>query len=230
MSFGYLIIPPFRFSLSHTPTPFVPTPPPSFICSTHVAGTACGHKYGVATNCTLCSIKVLNSAGFGSFSSVISGIQHAVNYCSNSTLNVGVKKCVINLSLGGGFSVDFNQAVASAVASGVVVVAAAGNNNIDACGYSPGSETTALTVGATNSSDMMASFSNYGACVDVFAPGDAIVSASITSVSAVGTMRGTSQATPREFSFSSPQYEYPHIFCLIVLCRVLLFTSFRLTN
>ncbi len=205
MSFGGLISSPsFRpsLSLSHSVL-FRPLPT---LYSTHVAGTACGHKYGVATNCTLCSIKVLNSAGYASISGIISGINHVVNYCINSTLNGDGKKCVINMSIGSGYSPDFNEAVSSAVASGVVVVVAAGNSNADACSYSPASERSALSVGATNSSDMRANFSNYGDCVDVYAPGDDIVSASRTSVSAVITMRGTSMAAPREFSFSSPQY------------------------
>lgn len=231
MSFGGLISSPPSVPLSASLTPYSFAPPPN-LYSTHVAGLACGHKYGVATNCTLCSVKVLNSAGFASLSGIISGINHVVNYCTNSTLNGDGKKCVINMSLGSNVNSDFNEAVASAVASGVVVVVAAGNSNADACSYSPASESSALSVGATNSSDMRTNFSNYGDCVDVYAPGDDIVSASKTSVSAVSTMRGTSMAAPREFGFSYPQYPLRVECFLSPIPYVLffLFANFRRTN
>jgi subtilisin family serine protease len=98
--------------------------------------------------------------------------------------------------LGGGVSAALNAAVASAVAKGLVVVVAAGNNGTDACSASPASEPTAITVGASTSSDTKASYSNYGACVDIFAPGSSITSAWHSSTTASATMSGTSMASP----------------------------------
>ncbi|KAL3826938.1 hypothetical protein ACHAXA_006018 [Cyclostephanos tholiformis] len=159
---------------------------------THVAGTACGIKYGVASNCQLCSVKVLNSAGYGSYSGMIIALNHIVSYCES---NPSVP-CVINMSLGGSKSDMFNSAIASAVESGIVVVAAAGNSAKDACLSSPASSTSAITVGATTLTDAMSSFSNYGQCVDVYAPGTSILSASNTNAIMYSTKQGTSMASP----------------------------------
>ena len=109
-------------------------------------------------------------------------------------------KCVANMSLGGGYSSLQNQAVANAVNKGVVMVVAAGNDNKDACNYSPASEPLAITVGSTDSNDARSSFSNWGVCVDVFAPGSFITSSWSTGTTDTHTISGTSMATPRKFS------------------------------
>jgi len=103
---------------------------------------------------------------------------------------------VANMSLGGGYSASLNAAVARAVADGIVMAIAAGNENSDACGVSPASEASALTVGATTSSDARASYSNFGSCVDLFAPGSSIVSASNTGSNDSRSLSGTSMAAP----------------------------------
>jgi serine protease len=157
---------------------------------THVASTTCGNKYGVASNCNLCAVKVLRSSGSGTTSGVIAGIDHAAANCNGA-------RCVANMSLGGGFSSSLNNAVANAVAAGVTMVVAAGNDNQDACNYSPASEPSAITVGSTTSTDARSSFSNKGAqCLDVFAPGSGITAAWIGSNTATNTISGTSMASP----------------------------------
>ena len=155
---------------------------------THVAGTVGGSTWGVAKQVRLVPVRVLDCAGSGSFSGVIAGI----DWAASSTL----RPAVANLSLGGGFSNSLNQAVAGAVAKGVVTVVAAGNENVDACTRSPASEPSAITVGATTSADQRASYSNFGTCVDLFAPGSSITSAWNSSSSATNTLSGTSMASP----------------------------------
>ena len=110
--------------------------------------------------------------------------------------------CVANLSLGGPYSSSLNQAVANAVEeSGIVMVVAAGNDNQDACFVSPASEPKALTVGSTDKNDKASSFSNWGSCVDVYAPGGEIKSSFIgDSKTETKTLSGTSMASPRKFS------------------------------
>jgi len=156
---------------------------------THVAGTACGASYGVARGCDLCAVRVLGSDGSGSWAGVLGGINHAVRDC-------GGRRCVANMSLGGGFSPMLNAAVAEAVDAGVVMVVAAGNENDDACDYSPAAELKAVSVGATDPGDARAWFSNYGPCVDVYAPGSDIASAWIGSPTASNSQSGTSMASP----------------------------------
>lgn len=155
---------------------------------THVAGTVGGVTYGVAKAVALTPVRVLNCSGSGYVSGVIAG----VDWVAGST----ARPAVANMSLGGGLYTPLNTAVAGAVAKGVTMVVAAGNDNADACRSSPASEPSALTVGATTSSDARASFSNYGTCVDIFAPGTSITSAWYTSISATNTISGTSMATP----------------------------------
>lgn len=155
---------------------------------THVSGTVGGSTYGVAKQVTLVPIRVLDCAGSGTNSGVIAG----VNYAAASTL----RPAVANMSLGGGFSSALNAAVAGAVSKGVTMVVAAGNSNADACTSSPASEPSAITVGATTSTDARASFSNFGSCLDIFAPGNLITSAWFTSTTATNTISGTSMASP----------------------------------
>ena len=155
---------------------------------THVAGTIGGTTYGVAKGATLHGVRVLNCSGSGSWSGVIAGIDWV-------TAN-HVKPAVANMSLGGGASDAVDLALRNSVAAGVVHVVAAGNSNVDACSSSPAREAQAITVGATDSSDTRAWFSNYGSCLDIFAPGDNVLSAWHTGDSATNSLSGTSMASP----------------------------------
>jgi subtilisin family serine protease len=156
---------------------------------THVAGTIGGSTYGVARNVRLVAVRVLDCAGSGTTSGVIAGVDWVTaNHRGPS---------VANMSLGGSANTALDRAVASAVASGVVFAVAAGNSAADACRYSPARVASALTAGATTRSDSRdTSYSNYGTCVDVFAPGTSITSAWSTSDSATRTISGTSMASP----------------------------------
>ncbi|TRZ73883.1 MAG: S8 family peptidase, partial [Actinobacteria bacterium] len=157
---------------------------------THVAGTIGGSTYGIAKAVSLIPVRVLSCSGSGSTSGVIAGIDWAISdHASGSP-------AVANMSLGGSYSTALNSAVANATADGIVFAVAAGNNNRLACSYSPASEPTAITVGAIGGSDDRASFTNYGSCVDLFAPGVSIMSATIASSSASRMLSGTSMASP----------------------------------
>ncbi len=153
---------------------------------THTASTAAGTTYGVAKGMTVIGVRVLDCAGFGTVASVIAGVDWV-------TQNA-VRPAVANLSLGGSFSSALNQAVANSVASGVTYTVSAGNSNANACTQSPASEPSALTVASTSQTDARSSFSNFGSCVDLFAPGSSITAAYIPSGSAV--LSGTSMAAP----------------------------------
>ena len=153
---------------------------------THVASTACGDTYGVATCGKLCAVKVLDNNGSGWNTDVMAGIDFVAANCPTG------QRCVANMSLGGGFSQAENDAVNAAVASGVVMVVAAGNSNDDACGASPASAVDAISVGATSEGDGLASFTSWGTCVDVYAPGVAITAAWSTGNTATNTISGTS--------------------------------------
>ena len=165
---------------------------------THVSGTVGGTTYGVAKGVTLVAVRVLNCGGSGTWAQVISGINWV-------TLNhLPGQPAVANMSIGGGFIQAVNDAVTGSIADGVTYAIAAGNSSDNACNYSPSSTPNALTVGATGNfenpanpvSDVRSSFSNFGGCVDVFAPGAYITSAWRTSDSATNTISGTSMATP----------------------------------
>jgi subtilisin family serine protease len=156
---------------------------------THVAGTVGGATYGVAKGVTLKAVKVLNCAGSGSTTSVVSGIDWVVG-------DHGTGKAVANMSLGGGASSAIDAAVGRGISDGVVFVVAAGNSSANACNYSPARVSAAITVGATTSSDARASYSNFGTCVDIFAPGSGITSAWKNSNTATKTISGTSMASP----------------------------------
>jgi subtilisin family serine protease len=155
---------------------------------THVAGTVGGTTWGVAKGVSLIPVRVLDCNGSGTWSGVIAG----VDWVANSTL----RPAVANMSLGGTASASLDAAVAGAVAKGVTVVVAAGNSNLDACTSSPAREPSAITVGATTSADARASYSNYGACVDIFAPGSSITSAWNSTPDSYYTISGTSMASP----------------------------------
>ncbi|MEV6517490.1 S8 family serine peptidase [Micromonospora chalcea] len=155
---------------------------------THVAGTVGGTKYGVAKSVRLVAVKVLNCSGSGTTAGVISG----VNWVTSNA----VKPAVANMSLGGGASTTLDNAVANSINSGITYALAAGNSSANACNSSPARVAAAITVGATTSTDARASYSNYGSCVDIFAPGSSITSAWRTSDTATNSISGTSMASP----------------------------------
>lgn len=157
---------------------------------THVSGTVGGSTYGVAKNVTLVAVRVLDCGGSGSTSGVVAGIDWVTsNHAAGAP-------AVANMSLGGGASSTLDAAVANSVADGVTYAIAAGNSNANACNFSPAREPSAITVGSTTSTDARSSFSNFGSCVDVFAPGSSITSSWNTSDTATNTISGTSMATP----------------------------------
>ena len=160
---------------------------------THVAGTIGGSTYGVAKQTKLYAVKVLDASGSGTNSGVIAGMNYVATDAQTRSCPNGT---VANMSLGGGSSSTVNSAARALVSSGVFLAVAAGNDNANAANYSPASESTVCTVGATTSTDARSSFSNYGAVVDIFAPGTSILSAWIGSTSATNTISGTSMATP----------------------------------
>ncbi|WP_326559946.1 S8 family peptidase [Micromonospora sp. NBC_01796] len=157
---------------------------------THVAGTVGGRTYGVAKSVRLVAVRVLNCAGSGTLAGVVAG----VNWVTSN--HQAGQPAVANMSLGGTLNGSINTAVQGSILDGVTYAVAAGNNNLPACGYSPASVTTALTVGATQSNDVRATFSNYGTCLDLFAPGVGILSAWYTSDTASASLQGTSMASP----------------------------------
>jgi aqualysin 1 len=137
-------------------------------------------------------VRVLNCSGSGSNSGVIAGINWVTG---QKKANRGIP-AVANMSLGGGASTTLDTAVNNSIKQGVTYVIAAGNSNANACNYSPARVSAAITVGATTSIDARASYSNWGTCLDLFAPGSSITSAWYTSDSAINTISGTSMATP----------------------------------
>jgi hypothetical protein len=155
---------------------------------THVAGTIAGTTYGVAKAAQVISVRVFGCSGGAPFSTIIAAVDWV-------TANA-VKPAVVNMSLGGSYYEPMNTAVANSITSGVVYAVAAGNESTDACSRSPASTPTAVTVGSTASDDARSSFSNYGTCVDLFAPGSSITSAWYTGNTAINTISGTSMATP----------------------------------
>jgi subtilisin family serine protease len=155
---------------------------------THVAGTAAGSTYGVAKGATVVSVRVLNCNGSGTSSSVIAGVDWV-------TAN-HVKPAVANVSLGGGGDAALDAAVNNSIAAGVTYAVAAGNDWGDSCYYSPARVPAVITVASSNSDDQRSWFSNFGRCVDMYAPGSAISSAWHTSSAATNTLDGTSMAAP----------------------------------
>ncbi|KAI9025787.1 serine protease 1 [Phycomyces nitens] len=167
----------------------------------HCSGTIAGKKYGVAKKAHPVAVKVLSSNGSGKNSWVIGGVDWAIQRHELDASNAKkegkrYKGAVANMSLGGGKSRALDEAVNSAVDSGIVFAVAAGNDNRDACNYSPAASELAITVGASDISDNRAYFSNYGTCVDVFAPGLNILSVWTGSKTATNTISGTSMASP----------------------------------
>ena len=153
---------------------------------THVAGTIGGNTYGVAKGVQLRGVRVLGCTGSGS----TSGIINALNWVRVN----GTRPAVANMSLGGGRSTSLNTAANNLANSGVFLAVAAGNENQNACNVSPASAASAYTTAASDRTDLRASFSNYGSCVDGYAPGVAIKSAWLAN--GTRTISGTSMATP----------------------------------
>jgi len=155
---------------------------------THVSGTIGGSTYGVAKSALLRGVRVLDCNGSGSNSGVIAG----VDWVTSNHIN----PAVANMSLGGGASSALDTSVNNLANSGVPIAVAAGNSNVDACGTSPARAANAITVGATTTTDARASFSNFGTCLDIFAPGSGILSSWFSSDTATATLSGTSMASP----------------------------------
>ncbi|NRQ32467.1 S8 family peptidase [Nonomuraea sp. NN258] len=157
---------------------------------THVAGTTGGTAYGVAKGVTIVGVRVIGCNGSGTYAGVIAGVDWvAADHAAGA-------RAVANMSLAGPADEALDDAVVRAINDGVVFAVAAANNNTDACSYTPAGVPAAITVGATTNTDARASYSNYGYCVDVFAPGSGITSAWIGSDTATSTVNGTSMATP----------------------------------
>ncbi|RPB24335.1 serine protease [Terfezia boudieri ATCC MYA-4762] len=165
---------------------------------THCSGTIAGKKYGVAKKAHIIAVKVLRSNGSGTMSDVVKGVEWAATEHKKTVAkkNKNFKGSVANMSLGGGKSRTLNLSVNYAVRAGLHFAVAAGNDNADACEYSPAGADEAVTVGASTLADERAYFSNYGKCVDIFAPGLNIQSTWIGSEYAVKTISGTSMASP----------------------------------
>jgi len=173
---------------------------------THCAGTIGSRAYGVSKKANLIAVKVLGSDGSGSTSDVIAGVQWTVKRATAKAVAAAkefvltgttkYKGAVVNMSLGGGKSTSLDSAVNRAVDAGLNFAVAAGNDNRNACNYSPAAAEKPITVGASTLADERASFSNVGKCVDVFGPGLNILSTWIGSNTATNTISGTSMATP----------------------------------
>jgi len=157
---------------------------------THVSGTVGGATYGVAKGVTLVAVRVLDCQGSGTNSGVIAGI----NWVTSD--HAAGQPAVANMSLGGGASQAVDDAVNASINDGVTYGVASGNDNANACNYSPARVAAAITVNSSTSSDARSSFSNYGTCTDIFAPGSSITSAWYSSNTATNTISGTSMATP----------------------------------
>ncbi|MEU4570565.1 S8 family peptidase [Micromonospora sp. NPDC023956] len=158
---------------------------------THVAATIGGTTYGAAKDVVLIAVKVLNCAGSGTISGVLTGI----NWVLANNVPSG-PPAVANVGVTSGPNTSLNTAVANLVTDGIVVTVPAGNSNVNACTVSPASVPSVLTVGATQTNDSRASFSNWGSCLDLFAPGVNVLSATHTSNTAVTPLSGTSHASP----------------------------------
>ncbi|PPQ67557.1 hypothetical protein CVT24_002837 [Panaeolus cyanescens] len=158
---------------------------------THCAGTAAGTRYGVAKGANLIAVKVLSDSGSGATSGIVSGLNWVLSQARASG-----RPSVVSMSLGGSTATTLDNAVASLTSAGIHVVAAAGNSNTNAANTSPARAPSAITVGASTIGDVRSSFSNYGAVVDVFAPGTGVTSAWIGSTSATNNISGTSMAAP----------------------------------
>jgi subtilisin family serine protease len=155
---------------------------------THVAGTVGGTTYGVAKKVNLVPVRVLDCRGSGTWSGVVAGMDWVVANAKGAS--------VANMSLGGGASASVDDGIRRMTGAGVTTVVAAGNEDTDACTTSPARAGSAITVGATDRTDTRASFSNFGSCLDIFAPGVGITAAWHSSNTSTNTISGTSMASP----------------------------------
>ena len=155
---------------------------------TGVAGIAGSFSYGPGKNVSLHSVRVLPCTGYGTVSDVISGVDWVTKH--------GVKPAVANMSLETNYSKSMNDSVSASINAGITYVVAAGNDTADACYYSPSSVPGAITVGSTNTVDERVSYSNFGSCVDIFAPGEGVTTVWNTSDTIITYMSGTSAAAP----------------------------------
>ncbi len=155
---------------------------------THVAGTIGGYFSGVATRATIHPVRVFGCSGSTSISSIVQAIDWVIDNAEYPA--------VANLSLGGGASTSMDSAIKRMSMAGIIPVVAAGNSNADACGSSPARSPYAITVGATDKNDRRASYSNWGNCVDIHAPGSSIISSSYRSIDGLSSLSGTSMASP----------------------------------
>jgi cerevisin len=169
---------------------------------THCSGTIAGKKYGVAKKANIYAVKVLRSNGSGTMADVVKGVEFAAESHQKQVQDAkdgkrkNFKGSVANMSLGGGKTSALDAAVNAAVKAGLHFAVAAGNDNADACKYSPAAAELPLTVGASDLNDDRAYFSNYGKCTDIFGPGVSIQSTWIGSPYAINTISGTSMASP----------------------------------
>jgi subtilisin family serine protease len=155
---------------------------------THVAGTVGGATYGVAKNVRLVNVRVMNCNGVGVTSTILAGLDWLLAH--------GTLPGVVNMSFGGGASTALDDAIRKVREAGFVTVAAAGNADKDACEMSPARSPDALTTGSVDRTDTRATSSNWGSCVDLFAPGVSITSACFGSDTQTCTKNGTSMAAP----------------------------------
>ncbi|QIW98224.1 hypothetical protein AMS68_003742 [Peltaster fructicola] len=169
---------------------------------THVAGTAGAYDFGVASAANIFGVRVLDDKGLGSTATVISGIDYIIQQHEQRKVNTtGFRGSVMSVSLAASGTVSaLDQAIAAAVSAGVHTCVAAGNAGIDACTGSPaasgGTNGPAITVGSIGINGQHSTFSNYGHCVDIYAPGEQVLSAGLKNPALLVFMSGTSQATP----------------------------------
>lgn len=156
---------------------------------THVSGIIGGYKYGVAKNVKMFGLKVFDASGSGSTLNIILAMYEVMKRCLHKD-----KKCVINMSLGGPYQQIYNDIINDMMLHNIIVVVAGGNDNTDACNYTPAAAFLAVTVGATDVKDKRAWFSNYGNCINIYAPGHKIYSSYKNHT--YKYLSGTSMATP----------------------------------
>jgi subtilisin family serine protease len=191
---------------------------------THVAGTAGGTSYGIAKRATLVAVRVLDCDNHGDYSTIIAGVEWVTRHV--------IRPAVANMSLGGRAGRALDDAVIASISSGIVYTLAAMNNSADACNYSPARVRAAITVAASDRYDRQASFSNYGRCVDLYAPGVAIVSSFNTGDRSWATYYGTSMAAPHVAGTAAQYLEaYPRASPAEVTSAILgATTKGRITN